>query len=86
MYDLNYTNTQYNANINDLFASPKEQNIISEYSKLSIKEILKYMELEMFKYNKKVDFKVKKLSTLLTIWETQWCMSNTYHLGLRFFH
>nr|WP_307939155.1 hypothetical protein [Mycoplasmopsis bovis] len=39
---------------------PKEQNIISEYSKLSIKEILKYMELEMFKYNKKVDFKVKK--------------------------
>ncbi|AEI90343.1 putative cysteine peptidase [Mycoplasmopsis bovis] len=61
MYDLNYTNTQYNANINDLFASPKEQNIISEYSKLSIKEILKYMELEMFKYNKKVDFKVKKI-------------------------
>ncbi len=39
---------------------PKEQNIISEYSKLSIKEILKYMELEMFKYNKKVDFKDKK--------------------------
>ncbi|WP_226790881.1 hypothetical protein [Mycoplasmopsis agalactiae] len=60
MYDLNYTNTQYNANINDLFVSPKEQNIISEYSKLSIKEILKYMELEIFKYNKKVDFKVKK--------------------------
>nr|WP_307919939.1 hypothetical protein [Mycoplasmopsis bovis] len=59
--DLNYTNTQYNANIKMTYSlHPKEQNIISEYSKLSIKEILKYMELEMFKYNKKVDFKVKK--------------------------
>ncbi len=40
MCDLNYTNTQYNANIKMTYSlHPKEQNIISEYSKLSIKEI-----------------------------------------------
>ncbi|EIN15323.1 Hypothetical protein MAGb_2230 [Mycoplasmopsis agalactiae 14628] len=61
MYNFNYSETQYIDKINDLFISVDEQNKITQYSNLDISKLIKYFELEIFKYDKTTDFKVAKI-------------------------
>ncbi|ENY68890.1 Hypothetical protein MAU_2600 [Metamycoplasma auris 15026] len=61
MFNVDYYDNAIIEKINNKFFSLDEKQIIEKYIDIENKEFIKYLELELLKYDKETNFKVKKI-------------------------